>query len=569
MKIPIYEPSQKAIREGPSSYALGAERSTPLNIPKSDMVKWQGVSDFAESVTRIGARMEEADRVQQVSEALALSTQGYADLMDQINTDPKLINASPEEHEIFYTNSMQQIRKQVMDGMSSPRAKEAFSERFGLRTIEGLVDVRALARNRMISKGRASTDAQLSSLVKNLSTTGDFSIIADGQALIAGKTNAGYFNPEEGQQLNERFARDATLGYWNQQILDNPAATYEVLKQEPESLNNLQPAEKTTLLARAQAAAESDNKLATLSGAYTTIMSKYGNNYEAALADINNPNKWSTYKLDYDTSKELDNRFRTLLAERERRERDAENALKTTNDRLNMQVWVDYYNGKLKPEQLDILAKNRQISQSTYTSIRRNMAEETEENNPAVVADLAEKIELGYDVSQDLKEALENGDIKTQTFITMQGKIADRQYTEGVQYISRALKPSDLVYSPDRNIRYAEAVDVYNSRVRSGENPIAAARDIVDGYMGHLRRTEKAQRKPRYGVYDKAGGMDYAATLQKTTQAFTNQMLTSEEYSLEVDLINRLSDMAREREELNTISTDISGRAKAAVRESQ
>lgn len=186
-------------------------------------------------------------------------------------------------------------------------------------------------------------------------------------------------------------------------------------------------------------------------------------------------------------------------------------------------------------------------------------------NNPVVVGDLASDIESGLDVEglgDRLDAALINEDIKTETYITLKSKMANREFRRGISYINRSLKPGFLdKWSSDTHIRHAEAIDDYQVMVAGGMDPVEAAREIVDRNIGDVRRSITGLRKPYLLEGDKTDGMALALARTLTVDKFKNGGLTLEEYKREIFLIDELEKLSIQLRSSESVEGDIVGRA--------
>jgi len=249
---------------------------------------------------------------------------------------------------------------------------------------------------------------------------------------------------------------------------------------------------------------------------------------------------------------------RELARAVDRAGKEAEKAHQTKIDEADYDAWQGYYTGDLTIPQLEDLATQRQISEEAYKAIRAKMEPDAEktENSPLVIGELAEQVEMGLDVRAQLKAALQQGHIKTETYITMSRQVANREYKQGSAYISRALKPTAAdKWSPDKNLRYAEAMDRFNDLVTRDMPPIQAAKEVVKAYTNDIRRTFKGLRKPAFMPErgDKESYRDLEMAEALTVAAFEKKNISETEYQEEIDLINELKELALERENADSL----------------
>jgi hypothetical protein len=168
-------------------------------------------------------------------------------------------------------------------------------------------------------------------------------------------------------------------------------------------------------------------------------------------------------------------------------------------------------------------------------------------NNPVVVGEISEGIALGFDVRSDIETAMKNGQINTATYISFKKQLGNREFQRGLAYINKSLQPSPADrWTPDRNLRHAEAIDDYEERVAKGENPIDVARDIVDLNVGQSRRSLLGLRSPRYLTGDKTNPQDLENAKRKTAEAFRRGALNGYEFKRESEIIKKLEELAHE-----------------------
>jgi len=296
-KIPIYERQVARTSEADAAYSLAGERLSALTIP-SHRAEYVGQVAFSERVTRIGERLMEADRVQQFSQAIVSANDGISRTLYDMQKDPALIDAPPEEYEKELGRRANALKGDIQGKIRDVRTKEAFGLRFDDKVVDATNKVRALGRDRMISRGRATTDAQLDSLVNSFITSGDPKVLAEGGSIIAAKRAAGFFTAEEAEQLGQKFSRQASVNYWQRQILNAPAMAYTALQQNPESFGQLPEADRTTLMANAKQAADKWGRDQVRNGAYDMLKNRFGRNNDQAIDYLEDPKNMPNMDLD-------------------------------------------------------------------------------------------------------------------------------------------------------------------------------------------------------------------------------------------------------------------------------
>ena len=69
---------------------------------------------------------------------------------------------------------------------------------------------------------------------------------------------------------------------------------------------------------------------------------------------------------------------------------------------------------------------------------------EESEDDPVVVGEITEALELGMDIEPILADALERGQIKTSSYISIKKAMGARDYKRGLYYINNSLKPTQF-----------------------------------------------------------------------------------------------------------------------------
>jgi len=192
-----------------------------------------------------------------------------------------------------------------------------------------------------------------------------------------------------------------------------------------------------------------------------------------------------------------------IRIEQERVDKEAEKRRVRIVRKNDLDSLNAFYNGKITTEDLSRLATNQLISKGTFTTINDKLlnGDNVKANNPVVVGDIATAIKLkDFDGAEAmLTDALKNEQITTPSYINYTTAIADDRYDEGQAYIDKAIKPSKDEWDPERQQKYADALDLYNAMVAGGEDPVASAKEIIS-----LSKEEATSfhrfRKPRFMV---------------------------------------------------------------------
>ncbi len=220
-----------------------------------------------------------------------------------------------------------------------------------------------------------------------------------------------------------------------------------------------------------------------------------------------------------------------------------------------------YYQGTLNADDLDTLAEGQQISRGVYQWAQNQLREDQKvtENNAEVVANIAAHIELRAfsDANQMLSEALVQGNIKGETYISMTQSLASKQFSDAMGYINKAMQPSELEIDFFKKQKHAEAVADLAIRVAEGDDPMLAAKEIVKLNRTSQTATAARFRRPKYLKGDKDNMIHLADTKFETTAAYRKGLIGPEEYIREMELIEQLENALTESQNYKTTDEEL------------
>ena len=269
------------------------------------------------------------------------------------------------------------------------------------------------------------------------------------------------------------------------------------------------------------------------------------------FTDFNSQYDWvkGMKNVDEDVKRQVMGRINADQAEAENRENKSIED-KTKSWRINdLNAWHQYRTGQLTREKLDNLAEIQSISAGTYNAIINEMRNPATANNPIVVGEIAEKIALGEDATTDLETAMSEGQITTETYLSMRTNVAKKGFSDAKAFITSAIKPPEFYYNPDKSLAYAEAIKSFNVRVSSGEDPWKVANEIVQNNTSNIRRSLVGLAVPTYlkGGAKAAKDIDaLEAAKFETAMAFQKGDLTVEEYSYQIGIIQERINLVNE-----------------------
>ena len=508
-RIPIAEPRVTPSAQAPVARSLAAERRRPQPIASKEGL-WKEAANLAERTTQIGFRMIEARNAREAAKAEAMATEAYLNLEKEFQS-PEFAQANKfSTYENLHKERAKTITNDILDQLDvTPNAR---------RQIKGALDESELSsRSKIIAFAHAAEIDQWASeiplkLQRDLNIGIEAGISTDDilmnktlsnvEGYLAGMRKAGVITPTQEAQYMTVFQNSLQRAVIEKQIETNPGDVIEQLAKP--------------------------------------VKDKDGN----FLID-------EDVRLKYlDKAKEHVAELTKLkVTEADRKEkRDAAERKKEIADN-DMQAWLDFY--KPKPERITTMelrrrANNRDISEETYKAINEKLISGTiDRDDPEVVADIATDLEHGLDVTNKLKIAKDNGEISDKTFITMSRNMADEEYKRGLSIVNAAMKPTGITmkYQPDRYLRYTDALQSFHRRIRGGMKPEDAAILTVEG---HFREVDRSISTMPYPIFyppnvsqkDDLGALETAQ--QATIDAHENDKLSDAEYREQIILIMRL-----------------------------
>jgi len=226
---------------------------------------------------------------------------------------------------------------------------------------------------------------------------------------------------------------------------------------------------------------------------------------------------------------------------------------------------VLYSKGELEPGFIEEAIDNRDMDpEKGYKLIGRLRTDakqgKIQENNPVIVGDLAQKIAQGADVTDELNQALTDGDIKDETFITLSTNMAKADVQRAYSYINKAMQPAE--FETDFNLKqsWADAIDLLNERIARNEDPMKAARDIVR--LRRKRLPTPPAGRPRFLEGDGNNINDLEKAKSLTVKQFRANQIGAVEANQEVELIERHIEWIQKLAETDDLLKDMDGEIK-------
>lgn len=270
--------------------------------------------------------------------------------------------------------------------------------------------------------------------------------------------------------------------------------------------------------------------------AYEAVVNKFGSNYDAMWAFVNNPkNKTELGGLDYAETEKLASRVNGLRAQREAQESNAVTHMHRTQENTLSEITAQLAVTKddVKKQQimasLPELVKLQKLSVPGYNAIIRESVDGVREDDLNAIAELDDRLARHEDVSGLAIKMREQQKIKTTTADNYVKAGKKAPIAEGDKFINDYLNPGDMG-TPDSRQLHAEARAYYYQRLREPDapkDPIAFSREVVNSYRGRIKRTLEGSRQP---VYMPKGAKNtdpiaLSQALEATVEAYNSGMM--------------------------------------------
>jgi hypothetical protein len=289
---------------------------------------------------------------------------------------------------------------------------------------------------------------------------------------------------------------------------------------------------------------------------YSGLVDKYGDDLEVAVDLVNNPKKWAELGINkasdpFALSKELDQKFRIMIGERDRREEEMRSDHDYYVKQNSSKFVADVLAGK-NPDGVTML-RNRQLSPEVvkWAESRR---ENPTSDDPVTYYNLMEKISRGVDAGQDIIAASSDGSLKNETTKTLLKNQVDVSYQRAAAYITNALKPSDAdKWTPGVYKRFADSLDSFHAALQSGAEPGQAARDVVNSVIGDMTLTVDSIPRPKYLTGQKVDTKALELAKESTIQAYNSEAISADTFRIEMQKIKDLIMIQEQTERMRAI----------------
>ncbi len=292
--------------------------------------------------------------------------------------------------------------------------------------------------------------------------------------------------------------------------------------------------------------------------AWESVHNRFGANYEAGMSWLMLPSTQKELGLEFKEINQLHNRLSGLLSDRERAERLNEDRLNRGQKLNAAAVLQSLYNPDAPKVDVHALHRERKIDNATYEHAIK-AKESTVIDNPWVVGDIHDAVERGVDVTDQIRQAVDNSNLSERTASSLLKHTTDEKSKRAMQYIDRALKPSDAdKWSPDKHLKYADATRLYYAKIASGIDYETAAYEVVNGYIQGIRRTVKMLPIPEGMSQDKKTDLT-ALEQQKAvlSEKYRTIQITEDVYLEQMRVVDSLIKIATETQNAETSNTEL------------
>ena len=255
-------------------------------------------------------------------------------------------------------------------------------------------------------------------------------------------------------------------------------------------------------------------------------------------------------------------RLNKRVHEYERFQRQVEKAEKDQREANDMAALILFgkpkEEGGMGIEDVELLGIRKKLSPDIVKYLQTRDREGY--NDPVVVGDIAEGIEMKRDMGPQLNNALTTGRIKKETYIQFKKQIGNDKYWEALTRMRGAFEPSPMdKFSEDRHLKWENAFTYFNTLIEGSMTPAEAADTVINGHYTKVQRTVSTLPRPAFwtggNINSDMGLPDKSAideTRKVTAAKYTNREITPEQYSYEMKNLQDLENIWRDGLRLRT-----------------
>ena len=319
MRIKKYQSQENITGKGSQAFSLSGEKTSPLAIPKTDQLVWQSVGQVGEALSEIDMRMQEARRVDEVTNAKVRIGDEFSKLNEYMQSDEFLTNTKYQDYGKYRDEKVKEIKEKVYKDVSDRKSIDIINSMWAEADLRNKTKVHGQARIMQVEEGRADTLANLTKLKATFlrdsataNVNGASNAIQTAEEMVAAKVAAGYFKKPEGVRLLDEFRASTTLTMWKQNVDHDPKWAMEQLSKPQAHLSE----DNRIILKKAAKAAYESRKSDVLTNKiYGDLIAKHGDDYRKMAEDVMNPNKYK--QLDLNERRYLESTFNSIQNNKE------------------------------------------------------------------------------------------------------------------------------------------------------------------------------------------------------------------------------------------------------------
>lgn len=426
VRIPLYE--QQSL---PQSGGL-PRANAPGGVPLS-MTAGAALTELGDDLNKIDREMTKVRREADLTDRIGRATADLAELELSFEQDQDFATAKNR-----FEQSAAAIRDKYSADLPDPVVRQAFGKRFQELALAKSINVRKDAMTKERSYNVASLDTSLdvyANAAANAKNAAEFDLITNQVRIAITTAQAGgWINPVDAGKRERGFLSKLDLATVRRDMMVDASLTADKLALDPSYLPNLDEAQRASLTDQA-------------------------------------------YKRAETTRRQLD--------------ADAERARKARGDDLLKEAFSRQTSGKLDRAYVEQIRSF--IEPAEYKSLLKGLGEGPgQKNDPAAYADLQRLI---YDNPVEAERMAfqyhRNGRIKNETLSSTLSAARSISRQEGPrtayererQFITNAIKPSDMVPDPAASQRYAIVIREYDDFAKAGNKTDAELRTAAENLI--------------------------------------------------------------------------------------
>jgi len=273
-------------------------------------------------------------------------------------------------------------------------------------------------------------------------------------------------------------------------------------------------------------------------------------------------------------TKKIEQARKDTIATNDKKEKEAEKQKKKEVDESDYNTLLEFRADKIPFAEITNRADRRQISPELYDKIYKEYHGELakpQKNNPLVLGSLTERMVIGQDIREDVKKHWLAGGITDETYTTLIGKVADKDFKLGQEILRIKMEPGPFERRilSDANMRYGEALERYIGLVGKGEKPTEAAKGIVDSYKSDQMRSIQGLPRPQFLSGKKDDFNDLQEAERLTVEAYRKGKLDINEFNYQINVITELKRVSMSFEDIFKDGSKTDKRLEKTIKENK